>query len=79
MFSKVQGLRPDVAAQWAALVEECRTLLANDGMESVQTHLAEQGVSIIAAIAITKALLGWDETPLRVAHEIVIMSGARNS
>ena len=46
-------------------------------MEAVQTFLAERGVGVIAAIAITRALLGTAETPLRVAIEIVATSTAR--
>lgn len=46
-------------------------------MEAVQTLLAEHGMSIIQAIAITRALLGNAETPLRVAIDIVATSKAR--
>jgi hypothetical protein len=77
MFGDVFGLRPEDAARWAALVEQCRPALESDGMESVQTFLAERGVSIIQAIAITRALVGNAETPLRAAIEIVTTSTAR--
>ncbi|PJM91516.1 hypothetical protein CG719_33655 [Streptomyces sp. CB01373] len=42
----------------------------------VGQRLAERGVSIIRAIAITRALLGNAETPLRVAIDIVATSTA---
>jgi hypothetical protein len=77
MFDHVNGLSPEEAARWVTLVEQSRPLLAEDGMEAVQTFLAERGVGVIAAIAITRALLGTAETPLRVAIEIVATSTAR--
>jgi hypothetical protein len=77
MFDQVIGLRPEEAARWVALVEESRPVLESDGMEAVQTLLAERGMSIIQAIAITRALLGNAETPLRVAIDIVASSKAR--
>ncbi|GGW50903.1 MULTISPECIES: hypothetical protein [Streptomyces] len=77
MFDHVNGLSPEEAARWVTLVEQSRPLLAEDGMEAVQTFLAESGVAIIAAIAITRALLGTAETPLQVAIEIVATSTAR--
>jgi hypothetical protein len=39
--------------------------------------LVEHGVGVIQAVAITRALLGWDETSLRVAIDIVAASAAR--
>ncbi|MFF8320954.1 hypothetical protein ACF06V_27785 [Streptomyces bobili] len=77
MFDHVNGLSPEEAARWVTLVEQSRPLLAEDGMEAVQTFLADSGVAIIAAIAITRALLGTAETPLQVAIEIVGTSRAR--
>ena len=77
MFDDVIGLSPEDAARWTALVEQCRPILENDGMDAVQTFLAERGVSSIPAIAITRALLGKAETPLRVVIEIVATSTAR--
>ncbi|MFF8196291.1 hypothetical protein ACF05L_36740 [Streptomyces bobili] len=77
MFDYFSGLRPEEAARWVTLVERSRPILANDGMEAVQTFLAERGVAIIPAIAITRALLGTAETPLRVAVDIVTTSTAR--
>ncbi|MFE4970459.1 hypothetical protein [Streptomyces sp. NPDC056660] len=77
MFDHINGLRPEEAARWAALVEQSRPVLESDGMEAVQTLLAERGVSIIQAIAITRALLGHAETPLQVAIDIVTTSTAR--
>jgi hypothetical protein len=77
MFDDVIGLRPEEAARWTALVEQCRPVLANEGMEAVQALLAEQGTSIIQAIAITRALLGREETPLRTAIDAVTESNAR--
>lgn len=79
MFDDVIGLRPEEAARWTALVEQCRPVLANEGMEAVQTLLAERGTSTIQAIAITRALLGWKETPLRVAIDAVTASKARTA
>lgn len=77
MFDDVIGLRPEQAAQLTALVEQCRPVLANEGMEAVQALLAERGTGIIQATMITRALLGWEETPLRVATKIVDASKAR--
>ncbi|MER6783729.1 hypothetical protein ABT330_03540 [Streptomyces sp. NPDC000658] len=77
MFDHIGGLRPEEAARWAALVEECRPVLESDGMEAVQTLLAERGVGAVPAIAVTRALLGQSRTPLQVAIEIVAGSAAR--
>ncbi|GAB7110553.1 hypothetical protein JCM4814A_88700 [Streptomyces phaeofaciens JCM 4814] len=77
MFDHFSGLRPEQAARWVALVEQCRPVLENDGMEAVQAFLAERGTGTIEAIAITRALLGNAETPLRVAIDIVATSAAR--
>jgi hypothetical protein len=78
VFDDVIGLSPGDAARWTALVEECRPILENDGMEAVQTYLAECEVPpMIKAIAITRALLGQAQTPLRVAIDIVASSSAR--
>ncbi|MFG2909187.1 hypothetical protein ACGF13_29485 [Kitasatospora sp. NPDC048286] len=77
MFDHVIGLRPEEAARLAAIVEESRPVLESDGMEAVQTLLAKRGMSVIQAIAITRALLGNAETPLRVAIDIVATSKAR--
>ncbi|MFE6822147.1 hypothetical protein [Streptomyces sp. NPDC057690] len=77
MFDHITGLRPEDAARWATLVEQSRPVLENDGMEAVQAFLAESGVGIIQAIAITRALLGPAETPLRVAIDIVTTSTVR--
>ncbi|GGU11265.1 maleylpyruvate isomerase N-terminal domain-containing protein [Actinomadura citrea] len=46
------GLSAGQAARWTTLVEECRPVLGNEGMEAVQALLAERGMSTIAAIAI---------------------------
>ena len=77
MFDVI-GLRPEDAARLTALVEQCRPVLESDGMESVQAFLAERGISVIQAIAITRELLGNATTPLRVAIDIVTTSTARN-
>ncbi|MFD7586741.1 hypothetical protein ACFV84_15170 [Kitasatospora sp. NPDC059811] len=77
MFENVAGLQPEVAAQWTALVEECRPVLASEGMDAVQALLVERGTSIVPAVAVTKVLLGWEDTPLLVAREIVETSPAR--
>jgi hypothetical protein len=77
MFDHVIGLSPQDAERLTALVEQCRPVLENDGMPAVQAVLAERGVSVIQAIMITRALLGHETTPLRVAIDIVTMSAAR--
>lgn len=77
MFDDVIGLSREDAARWTALVEQCRPILGNDGMGAVQTFLVERDVGTIQAIAITQALLGKAETPLRVAIDIVATSTAR--
>jgi hypothetical protein len=77
VFDHIGGLRPGQAARWTALAEECRPVLTHDGMEAVQHLLTERGAGIIEAIAITRALLGWAETPLHTATEIVTTSAAR--
>lgn len=77
MFDDVIGLQPEQAARWTALAEQCRPVLAVQGMEAVQALLAEQRVSIIQAIAITRELLGREKTPLRTAIDIVTESKAR--
>ncbi|MFE7760434.1 hypothetical protein [Streptomyces sp. NPDC057438] len=77
MFDHIGGLRPEEAARWTALAEQCRPVLANDGMEAVQHLLAERGLGILPPVAITRALLGWAETPLGTATEIVTTSAAR--
>ncbi|MGW5776440.1 hypothetical protein [Streptomyces sp. NPDC003863] len=48
-------------------------------MGAVQDLLAERGMSIIQSIAITRALLGWQETSLRTATDIVATSSARTT
>lgn len=77
MFDHAIGLRPEEAARQAALVQQSRPVLESDRTEAVQTFLAERGMSIIQAIAITRALLGNAATPLRVAIHTVATSTAR--
>ncbi|MDI6105678.1 hypothetical protein QLQ12_44570 [Actinoplanes sp. NEAU-A12] len=77
MFDDVIGLTSEDAARWTVLVEQCRPILERDGMDAVQTFLVEREVGVIEAIAITRALLGKAETPLRVAIDIVATSTAR--
>ncbi|MFE5596912.1 hypothetical protein [Streptomyces sp. NPDC056549] len=77
MFDHVVGLRPEEAARWTALVERCRPVLTGEGMEAVQDLLAERGMSIIQSIAITRVLLGRQETSLRIATDIVTTSSSR--
>lgn len=77
MFDDVIGLQPEDAARWSALVEQCRPILENDGMEAVQAFLAKRDVSIIQSIVITRALLGNATTPLRTAIDVVTTSTAR--
>ena len=60
-------------------VEECRPILAAQGMDAVQQHLVDSDVGIIAAIVVTRGLLGWDDTPLAVARDTVDASPARNA
>lgn len=78
MFDDVRGLRPEDAARWTMLVEQSRPILESDGMDAVQTFLAEHEIGVIQAIAITRALLGRAETPLRAAIDIVVTSSARD-
>lgn len=73
----VMGLSPQAAAQLTALVEQYRPVFNNQGLEAVQSMLAEDGVSMIQSIMITRALLGWAETPLRVAIDTVAASTVR--
>jgi hypothetical protein len=61
------------------VVEECRPILEEHGMDAVQQHLADSGVAIIPAIVVTRGLLGWDDTPLAVARDIVCDSPARSA
>ncbi|MFC9399257.1 hypothetical protein ACFTWS_40060 [Streptomyces sp. NPDC057027] len=79
MFDHVVGLQPEEAARWTALAEQCRPVLAGEGMEAVQDLLTERGMSIIQSIAITRALLGWQETSLRIATDIVTTSSSRTA
>ena len=78
MFENVIGLTPEQAARLTELVERCRPVLANDGMDAVQELLVELDVGMIPAITVTRGLLGFPETPLPVATEIVVTSPARN-
>lgn len=48
-------------------------------MEAVQDLLAERGMSVIQSIAITRALLGWQETSLRIAIDVVTTSSSRTA
>ncbi|WP_328940631.1 hypothetical protein OG259_02390 [Streptomyces sp. NBC_00250] len=60
-------------------VEQCRPVLSDEGMEAVQDLLAERGMSVIQSIAITRALLGWQETSLRIAIDVVTTSSSRTA
>lgn len=77
MFEQIKGLTPEGAARLTALVEQCRPVLTAEGMEAVQAMLVEHAMSFLQAIVITRALLGWDETPLQVAIAAVETSEAR--
>ena len=77
MFDDIIGLRPEDKERWTAPVGQCHPVLAGEGMQAVQALLAAQGVSIIQAIAITRELLGRDETTLRTATDVVTASKAR--
>jgi hypothetical protein len=79
VFEGHLGLSPEIAAQWTALVEECRPILAREGMEAVQSLLVERGMSVLPAVAITRALLDETESPLRQAIETVLTSEARRA
>lgn len=79
MFDDVRGLRPEEAARWTALVEQCRPVLTSEGMEAVQALLAERGLTTIQAIVITRALLGGTRTPLRVAIDAVTTSRSQSA
>jgi putative nucleotidyltransferase with HDIG domain len=75
VFEHVKGLPPETAAQWTAVAVECGDVLATEGMEAVQALLVEREVGTIAAIAITRELLG--RPPLAEARDVVITSAAR--
>ena len=79
MFEDITGLSPETAERWTALVEQCRPVLAVEGMGAVQALMAEQGVSVIHAVAITRALLGWQETSLHAAIDVVDASTPRSA
>lgn len=79
VFENHKGLSPEVAARWTALVEECRPVLAREGMQAVQSLLVERGMNAFQAIAITRALLDGAESPLRDAIETVLGSDARRA
>lgn len=79
MFEDHENLPPEVAAQWTALVEECRPVLAREGMEAVQSLLVEHRMNAFQAIVITRALLGTAASPLRDAIETVLTSAARRA
>lgn len=76
MFEHVVGLSPEAAARWSAWVEKCQPVLAQEGMEAAQRLLADDGATAVQAIAVTRALLGWEKTPLRMAIETVGTSAA---
>lgn len=79
MFDHHRGLPPHVAAEWTALVEECRPVLAREGMEAVQSLLVERRMNAFQAIVITRALLDESKAPLRAAIETVLTSEARKA
>ncbi|RAG83116.1 hypothetical protein DN069_23990 [Streptacidiphilus pinicola] len=61
------------------VVKECRPILDARGMDAVQRHLVDRDVAILPAILVTRGLLGWDETSLATARDIVCASPARNA
>ncbi|MGW3209012.1 hypothetical protein [Streptomyces sp. NPDC001135] len=78
LLANVQGLTPERARQIGKQIDECRRLLAtNVGMDAVQQHLKDEGISIIQAILITTRLLEDHPSSLRAAREIVESSPAR--
>ncbi|MFI0813786.1 hypothetical protein [Streptomyces echinatus] len=78
LLTNVQGLTLERAQQIADQIDECRRLLATSvGMDAVQQHLADEGISIIQAILITTRLLEDHPNRLRAAREIVECSPAR--
>ncbi|MFB7982800.1 hypothetical protein [Streptomyces vinaceus] len=73
----VGGLSPEYAQQLAHHIDECRDLLtAGTDIDTVQQHLKDQDVPIIAAILITR-FLGDHPSSLQAAREIVECSPAR--
>ena len=76
LFSNFHG-DTEQLAQLIPIIEECQPLLTAEGMEVMQALLAERGISTIQAIVVTRAVLGWDTTPLRVAIDTVCESAAR--
>ncbi|GAA3101197.1 hypothetical protein [Streptomyces echinatus] len=78
LLADVQGLTLERAQQIADQIDECRRLLAtNVGMDAVQQHLKDEGISIIQAILITTRLLEDHPNRLGAAREIVECSPAR--
>ena len=74
MFDEEIGLSADAAARSTAQVEQYRPVLINESLEAVPAILVEDGVGALHAIAISRTLLGWAETPLRVAIDTVTTS-----
>lgn len=77
LFPDVIGMTFEHAARLTAVAEECRPVLAEQGMEAVQRLLVEREVSMISAILVTRALLGPSGVSLHAAREAVELSAAR--
>jgi hypothetical protein len=73
----IRGLDPERIARLAALVSECRPLLAQDGMEAVQTLLVTRQIGVMDSILVTVDLLGTGPGALGEAKAAVLLSAAR--
>ncbi|MEV7544064.1 hypothetical protein [Streptomyces sp. NPDC089915] len=77
LLASVHGLSPEDAQQIAEQIDECRGLLAaGTGMDTVQQHLKDQGVSVFRAVLITTRPLGNHPRRLQTARELVECSPA---
>lgn len=77
VFDDINGLDPDEAERWTSWAERSLDLLAQGAsMDAVQRFLLDEGTGVMAAIAITRVLIG-DGGSLAQAKEIVLASGAR--
>ncbi|MFD0268540.1 hypothetical protein ACFVGY_18500 [Streptomyces sp. NPDC127106] len=79
LLARVSVLPPEQARQIVRQIDQCRRLLGTRaGMDAVQQHLKDQGISVIQAMFITTRLLGNDHpNKLRAARKIVESSPAR--
>ncbi|WP_423835087.1 hypothetical protein [Streptomyces manipurensis] len=78
LLASISGLSPESAQQAADRIDECRTLLAAGvGMDAVQQHLKDEGISVMTAVLITTRLIGDHPSRLLAARLIVECSPAR--